>query len=145
WQAVMGDNPSTFRDSPDCPVDSVSCEQAERFCRRLAEQSGHRCRLPSEAEWEHACRAGTPREFFFGPWGPFLDDSEIPWEARQALGEYAWLNLNSGERTRPVGLKKPSSWGLYDMLGNVWEWCADVWHDSYVGAPHDGNAWVEGK
>jgi formylglycine-generating enzyme required for sulfatase activity len=78
WLVVMGENPSTFRDSPDRPVDSVSWEQATRFCLRLSVQSGHHLRLPSEAEWEYACRAGTSGEFFFGPWGPFQDDSEVP-------------------------------------------------------------------
>jgi formylglycine-generating enzyme required for sulfatase activity len=145
WFAVMGDNPSAFRESPDHPVEGVSWDQAAEFCRRLGDRSGHRIRLPSEAEWEYACRAGTSAEFFFGPWGPFRDDSEVPWEARQALGEYAWFDLNSGGSTRPVGLKRPNPWGLYDMLGTVWEWCADVWHGSYVGAPDDGSPWLEGE
>src|SRR5262249_11702166 len=113
WLAVMGDNPSAFRDSPDHPVDTVSWDQAMGFCRRLSDQSGRRVRLPSEAEWEYACRAGTPGDFFTGCWGPFLDDGEVPWEARQALCEYAWFDLNSGAGTRPVGLKRPNLWGLH--------------------------------
>ena len=145
WLAVMGNNPSAFRDSPDRPVDSVSWEKAAEFCRRLGDQSGHHIRLPSEAEWEYTCRAGTSGEFFFGPWGPVLDDSEVLWETRQALCEYAWFDLNSLGGTRPVGLKRPNPWGMHDMLGNVWEWCADVWHDDYVSAPDDGSPWVEGK
>jgi formylglycine-generating enzyme required for sulfatase activity len=145
WLAVMGENPSAFGDSPDRPVDSVSWQQAAEFCRRLGDQSGHGVRLPSEAEWEYACRAGTSADFFFGPWGPFRDDSEVPWEAQEALCEYAWFNLNSGDGTRPVGLKRSNPWGLHDMLGNVWEWCADVWHDDYVGAPDDGSPWVAGE
>ena len=144
WLAVMGDNPSAFRSSPEHPVDNVSWDQAARFCRRLSDQSGRLVRLPSEAEWEYACRAGTPGEFFFGLWGPFHDDSEVPWEARHALCEYAWFDLNSGDSTQPVGIKRPNPWGLHDMLGNVWEWCADVWHDDYVGAPGDSTPWVAG-
>jgi formylglycine-generating enzyme required for sulfatase activity len=143
WQAVMGDNPSAFRDAPEQPVDTVSWDQAAEFCRRLGESCGRRVRLPSEAEWEYACRAGTMGEFFFGPWGPYWDDSEVPWEARQALCEYAWFDLNSGDRTWPVGQKRPNPWGLHDIIGNVWEWCADVWHGDYAGAPQDGSPWLE--
>jgi formylglycine-generating enzyme required for sulfatase activity len=144
WQAVMGHNPSAFRDAPDRPVDSVTWEQAAAFCRCLSERTGRRVRLPSEAEWEYACRAGTADDFFFGPWGPLADDGDVPWEARQALCEYAWFDLNSGGGSRPVGLKRPNPWGLHDLLGNVWEWCADVWHGDYAGAPGDGSPWVEG-
>jgi len=145
WLAVMGNNPSTFRDSPDLPVDSVCWEQTVEFCRRLGAQSGHGVRLPSEAEWEYACRAGNVSDFFFGPWGPFLDDSELPGEVPQALRDYAWFDLNSGGCTRPVGLKRPNPWGLHDMVGNVWEWCADVWRSDYAGAPDDGSPWVVGE
>jgi formylglycine-generating enzyme required for sulfatase activity len=145
WQAVMGGNPSAFRDSLANPVDSVSWDQAAAFCDRLTAQCRRRVRLPSEAEWEYSCRAGTLGEYFSGPWGPFLDPSEVPREVWQTLYDYAWFNLNSGERTHPVGLKRPNPWGLHDMIGNVWEWCADVWHDNYSGAPHDGGARLEGE
>ena len=117
-----GENPSSFRNAPGLPVENVSWDQATAFCRRLSERSGRVVRLPSEAEWEYACRAGTPGEFFFGAWGPFQDDNEIPTEAREALCEYAWYDRNSRGRTWPVHLKRPNPWGLYDMLGNVWEW-----------------------
>src|SRR5262245_24123004 len=83
WVAIMGENPSTFRHSTDCPVDNVNWEQANDFCTRLSNQSGFRIRLPSEAEWEYACRAGTNGEFFFGDWVRFRDDNEIPWDARR--------------------------------------------------------------
>jgi formylglycine-generating enzyme required for sulfatase activity len=144
WLAVMGNNPSAFPDSLDRPVDSVNWQQAAEFCRRLSGQAGQCVRLPSEAEWEYACRAGTSSEFFFGSWGPILDDSEIPAEAKQLLGEHAWFDLNSADSTRPVGLKRPNPWGLHDMMGNVWEWCADTWHNDYVGAPNDGTPWRDG-
>jgi formylglycine-generating enzyme required for sulfatase activity len=144
WQVVMGSNPSAFRESPDHPVDNVSWDQALDFCHQLSALSGRRVRLPSEAEWEYACRAGTTSEFYFGPWGPFRDDSEIPSEVQMALSEHAWFDLNSADHTYPVGLKRPNLWGLHDMLGNVWEWCADVWHSDYVGAPQDGSPRVEG-
>jgi formylglycine-generating enzyme required for sulfatase activity len=143
WQAVMGNNPSTFRDSPNHPVDSVSWDLAVEFCHRLSGLTRCRVRLPSEAEWEYACRAGSKTEFFFGSWPPFVDDHAIPWEVRQGLCEYAWFDLNSDDRTHPVGSLRPNPWGLHDLLGNVWEWCADAWHGSYVGAPSDGGPWME--
>jgi formylglycine-generating enzyme required for sulfatase activity len=143
WLAVMGENPSIFRDSLDLPVDSVSWDRAVEFCDRLGAQCGHRVRLPSEAEWEYACRAGTSGDFFFGPWGPFMDDQELPWEVQLALTEYAWFELNGNERTHAVGLKNANPWGLHDMLGNVWEWCADTWHGAYRGAPSDTRAWLD--
>jgi formylglycine-generating enzyme required for sulfatase activity len=144
WRAVMGSNPSAFTADEENPVEGVSWEDASAFCRRLGALSGLRFRLPSEAEWEYACRAGSAWEFFFGPWGPYRDDGEIPWRVRRALAVYAWFDLNSGDGTRPVGRKRPNPWGLHDLAGNVWEWCADVWHDDYAGAPADGSAWVEG-
>ncbi len=145
WLAVMGDNPSTFVTSLDHPVEGVRWDQAVEFCARLSIKAGLHIRLPSEAEWEYACRAGTVGEFFFSEDGPFLDDSEIPQNVRLALDEFAWFDLNSVETTHPIGLKLPNPWGLHDMLGNVWEWCADVWHDEYLNAPNDGSAWIEGN
>jgi formylglycine-generating enzyme required for sulfatase activity len=144
WIAVTGDNPSEFRGDPDLPVDSVSYDVAADFCRRLGERCNQPTRLPSEAEWEYACRAGTTTDFFFGAWGPFNDESEIPWAAREALCDYAWFDLTSQDRTWPVATKTANPWGFRDMTGGLWEWCADVWHDSYDGAPTDGAAWMRG-
>jgi eukaryotic-like serine/threonine-protein kinase len=145
WHAVMGDDPSAFRDSPDLPVECVTWDRAVEFCRRLSERIGARVRLPSEAEWECACRAGTTSDFFFDAAGPFLDDTEVPQKVQRTLRDHAWFDGNSSDRTHPVGAKRPNPWGLHDMIGNVWAWCADVWHGDYIGAPEDGSPWLDGQ
>ncbi len=133
YQAVMGKNPSWFKNwfknNPQNPVENVSWNDAQAFCRKLSQITGKTYRLPTEAEWEYACRAGTTTRFYFG------DDAG-------QLGDYAWHKGNSQNTTHPVGQKKPNAWGLYDMSGNVWEWCEDNWHDNYIGAPKDGSAWL---
>ncbi len=118
WERVMGSNPSRFK-GPDHPVERVSWNDCQEFIRRLNDLPGERgvvYRLPTEAEWEYACRAGSTTVYSFG-------------DSAASLGDYAWYVSNSGRKTHPVGQKKPNSWGLYDMHGNVWEWCQD-WHDS---------------
>jgi formylglycine-generating enzyme required for sulfatase activity len=134
WNAVMGDNPSHFK-GDDLPVEQVSWDDVQEFIKELNEKEGtDKYRLPSEAEWEYACRAGTTTRYSFG-------DSE------SELGKYAWYADNSDRKTHPVGQKKkPNPWGLYDVHGNVWEWVQDEWHDSYDGAPTptDGSAWESG-
>jgi len=131
WQKVMGSNPSYFK-GDDLPVEQISWNEIQDFIRKLNErESSVKYRLPSEAEWEYAARAGTTTRYSFGD-----DESD--------LGDYVWYNDNSGEETHPVGLKQPNPWGLYDMHGNVYEWVQDEWHNSYDGAPSDGSAWEGG-
>jgi formylglycine-generating enzyme required for sulfatase activity len=131
WREIMGDNPSYFK-GDNLPVEEVSWDDVQEFIRKLNEKEGtDKYRLPSEAEWEYAARAGTTTRYSFG-------DSE------SKLGNYAWHHDNSGDNTHPVGQKKSNSWGLYDMHGNVWEWVQDGWHDNYNGAPADGSAWESG-
>ncbi|MCA2700147.1 MAG: SUMF1/EgtB/PvdO family nonheme iron enzyme [Microcystis sp. M179S2] len=130
YEAVMGTNPSYFKNNPQNPVEKVNWNDAQAFCRKLSQITGKTYRLPTEAEWEYACRAGTTTRFYFG-------------DNANQLGDYAWYDGNSQAKTHPVGQKKPNAWGLYDMSGNVWEWCEDNWHDNYIGAPTDGSAWLK--
>jgi formylglycine-generating enzyme required for sulfatase activity len=129
YEAVMGTNPSHFSNNPQNPVEMVNWNDAQAFCQKLSQITGKTYRLPTEAEWEYACRAGTTTRYYFG------DDAG-------QLGDYAWHKRNSQDKTHPVGQKKPNAWGLHDMIGNVWEWCEDDWHDNYIGAPTDGSAWI---
>ncbi len=122
YQAVMGNNPSRFSGNPQNPVESVTWFNAQAFCEKLSQLTGKNYRLPTETEWEYACRAGTETLFSFG------DD-------RDKLGDYAWFDGNSNNTTHPVGEKQPNPWEIYDMHGNVWEWCADQHHENYVNKP----------
>lgn len=125
WQEFMGTDPSHFHGDGHLPMESVSWTDAMDFCKKLTAQEqaagrlpgGYEYRLPTEAEWEYACRAGTTTRFYTGD-----KDSD--------LDEAGWYDGNSGKKTHPVGQKKPNAWGLYDMHGNVWEWCAD-WYGYY--------------
>lgn len=130
WKAVMGSNPSNFR-GDNRPVEQVSWNDIQSFLGKLNKQSGKTFRLPSEAEWEYAARAGTSSKWSWG-------------NSEGSAGSYVWYGKNSGSKTHPVGQKKPNAFGLYDMHGNVWEWVQDNWHDSYRGAPSDGSVWGGG-
>ncbi|NET48922.1 MAG: formylglycine-generating enzyme family protein [Merismopedia sp. SIO2A8] len=127
WQAVMQTNPAHFS-GLSRPVETVSWWDAVDFCDRLSQLTGKSYRLPTEAEWEYACRAGTQTLYSFG-------DRKTP------LRTYAWYTWNAQQKTQAVGRKQPNAWGLQDMHGLVWEWCEDPWHPNYNGAPSDGRAW----
>lgn len=130
WVEVMGYNPSSFI-GEDLPVDSVLRSEVEKFIVKLnLKESSTKYRLPTEAEWEYACHAGTTTRFSFGD-----ENLDLP--------NYGWSGYDSNETSHPVGLKAPNPWGLYDMHGNVWEMTLDTWHDSYEGAPSDGSAWID--
>jgi formylglycine-generating enzyme required for sulfatase activity len=171
FEQIMGRNPSWFwatrggkdkvaGDTARFPVENVTYFDAVEFCNKLSEKEQRRpCyrltgiqrgadgsitsadleplndgtgyRLPSEAEWEYCARAGTTTHYWFGN------------DARK-LDEHAWFSGNSSGRTHLVGEKKANPWGLYDMGGLLWEWCDDVWHESYQGAPADVSAWRTG-
>jgi len=118
FQSIMGSNPSRSTKSPDCPVDNVSEDDARKFCLTLSERTGVNSRLPTEAEWEYASRAGKSTKWFFGD-----DGSKI--------GDYAWFKGNAGGKSHPVGQKKPNPWGLYDIYGNVCERISDKYARNY--------------
>jgi formylglycine-generating enzyme required for sulfatase activity len=131
WDRMMTNNPSTFQ-GPKNPVEQVNWNDCQSFITNLNEKvSGRKFRLPTEAEWEYACRAGNSNDYCFG-------------SSESLLSEYAWHLGNASNMLHQVGEKKPNAWGLYDMHGNVWEWCEDRFHPTYEGAPTDGSAWIEG-
>ncbi|MFM7116026.1 MAG: formylglycine-generating enzyme family protein [Planctomycetota bacterium] len=135
YQKVIGENPSYFEDdkvqgdSSNHPVERVSWGEAVEFCKKLSDLpeekgAGRVYRLPTEAEWEYACRAGSKSAYSFG-------------DKRDSLDDYAWHYKKVDDKTHPVGQKKPNAWGLYDMHGNVWEWCIDWYGDYPKGAVSD--------
>ena len=129
WHLVMGSTPSYFEACDNCPVDSVSWNDVQNYFKKLNEQTGLRFRLPSEAEWEYACRSAGKDEKYCGG----DDESKL-----------AWYGNNSDEKTHSVAQKQANGLGLYDMSGNVWEWTQDCWHDSYDGASSNGQAREKG-
>ena len=150
WQAVMGENPAHFQtglvkekggifkqekrleaDTKEHPVERVSWEDCQGYLNRVHDRLdlgfGKAIRLPTEAEWEYACRAGT---------------TDSRYGNLDAIG---WFHGNSGSMTHPVGRKRPNALGLHDMIGNVWEWCEDIYHGGYKNAPTDGSPWTGGE
>jgi formylglycine-generating enzyme required for sulfatase activity len=159
WRAVGGlpkvkidlnANPSNFK-GDDLPVETVSWDDAIEFCARLSQVTGRNYRLPSEAEWEYACRAGTTTPFHFGETitsDLVNHDTNYPYgSAPKGADRYQATPARKGtdrQEPTPVGSFGPNTFGLYDMHGNVWEWCQDTWHANYNGAPTDGSAWESG-
>jgi len=136
YQAIMGNNPANFKGETR-PVEQVSWNNAVEFCQKLSKVTGRNYRLPSEAEWEYGCRAGTTTPFYFG--------ETITTDLVNFDGAYTYASTPKGkdrQQTTPVGSFPPNALGLYDMHGNVWEWCQDSWHSSYEGAPNNGSAWI---
>lgn len=129
WRAVMGTNPSKFKNCDNCPVEQVSWNDIQVYLKKLNSMTGKQYRLPTEAEWEYACRNGGKNENYCGG------------NKRNELG---WYLNNSGKRTHEVKQKAPNGLGLYDMSGNVFEWIQDCWNANYNGAPVNGSAWTSG-
>ncbi|MEM8778768.1 MAG: formylglycine-generating enzyme family protein, partial [Cyanobacteria bacterium P01_G01_bin.49] len=139
WQTIMGNNPSHFKGS-NKPVENVSWDDCVKFCYKLSQQTGLNFSLPSEAKWEYACRARTTTPFYFG--------ETITSELANYNSNHIYNQEEKGihrEQTTDVGSFPPNTFGLYDMHGNVWEWCADEWHESYIGSPTDGSVWSNGN
>jgi formylglycine-generating enzyme required for sulfatase activity len=139
WKAVTGKIRAYRCEGPKRPADRISWDEAIEFCAKLSAMTGRAYRLPSEAEWEHACRAGTATPFHFG--------ETITTDLANYVGDHTYLDEPKGSYRHvsvDVGSLPPNAFGLHEMHGNVWEWCADGWHDDYVGAPIDGSVWKGG-
>lgn len=137
WQRVMGGRlPCRFK-GETLPVENISWFEAQAFCRRLSHTIGRVCYLPRERQWEYACRAGTTGPFHFG--------ATLSTDLANYCGEHRYRNEPAGpyrHTTTPVGRFAPNDFGLFDLHGNLWEWCADAWHEDYTGALGDGRSWT---
>ena len=147
WQAIIGNNPSKYK-GEKLPVEKVTWNDAKNFCNALSERTARIYRLPSEAEWEYACRAGTKTPFHFGETisTDLANYRGTNWEIEDKTypGNYGKGELGIfRKKTTEVGSFPPNYYGLCDMHGNVWEWCEDDWHRNYKDAPNNGSAWIE--
>ncbi|MEB3219848.1 MAG: SUMF1/EgtB/PvdO family nonheme iron enzyme [Nostocales cyanobacterium 94392] len=147
YQAIMGENPSRFQGKKK-PVESVSWNNVVEFCDKISKRTGKTYRLPSEAEWEYGCRAGTTTPFHFGETisTDLANYKGTDWNYEGKLYPGNYGSGSKGEyreQTTDVGSFPANAFGLYDMHGNVWEWCQDIWHDNYHGAPIDGTPWLD--
>jgi formylglycine-generating enzyme required for sulfatase activity len=139
WKAVMGSLPPCRCPGDKRPIDRVSWEDAVKFCQRLSNQIERSYNLPSEAQWEYACRAGTTTPFYFG--------ETLTADVANYNGEFTYWAEPKGiyrHEALEVGSLPPNTFGLYNMHGTIWEWCADPWHPDYTGAPTDGSVWEAG-
>ncbi|MCU0570389.1 MAG: formylglycine-generating enzyme family protein [Oculatellaceae cyanobacterium Prado106] len=148
YEAIVNKNPSNFKGA-NRPVEKVTWNDAQAFCGKLSQKTGHNYRLPSEAEWEYACRAGTTTPFHFGETitTDLANYQGTDWEYQGTTYPGNYGNAPKGkyrEQTTDVGSFPANAFGLCDMHGNVWEWCEDVYHENYQGAPTNGSAWNEG-
>lgn len=132
YLAIMGKNPSGFKDDPRHPVECVTWEESMEFCQKLSNMTVRKYTLPSESQWEYACKSGTTTPFSYGE----IITTEL-------VNHNGYKPEHKLTKTNPVGKYPPNSWGIYDLHGNVCEWCLDNWHDDYHGAPTDGSAWVD--
>lgn len=143
WRALMGSNPSHFSDCGDeCPVEQVTWDDAQEYLLKLGKKTGKRYRLPSEAEWEYAARAGMTTPFNTGS---CIDTSEANYDGKYDYNYCRAMKRNNRQRTLPVASFAANGLALHDMHGNVWEWVEDCWHEDYRGAPTDGSAWSDGS